>query len=52
MDAMSFEVRLERFQRWIPAIGARQISLPWDWVPHHILTVPAAEHLVGCLVEL
>jgi hypothetical protein len=24
---------LERFQRWFPAIGTRQIGLPWDWVP-------------------
>jgi hypothetical protein len=26
---------LERFQRWFPAIGTRQIGMPWDWVPHH-----------------
>jgi hypothetical protein len=26
---------LERFQRWFPTIGTRQIGLPWDWVPHH-----------------
>jgi len=25
---------LERFQRWFPAIGTRQIGLPWNWVPH------------------
>jgi hypothetical protein len=26
---------LERFQRWFPAVGTRQIGLPWNWVPHH-----------------
>jgi hypothetical protein len=26
---------LERFQRWSPYIGTRQIGLPWNWVPHH-----------------
>ena len=26
---------LERFQRWFPDIGTRQIGLPWNWVPHH-----------------
>jgi hypothetical protein len=26
---------LERFQRWFPTIGTRQIGLPWNWVPHH-----------------
>ncbi len=25
---------LERFQRWFPDIGSRQIGLPWNWVPH------------------
>lgn len=24
-----------RFQRWFPAIGTRQIGLPWNWLPHH-----------------
>jgi hypothetical protein len=26
---------LERFQRWFPTVGTRQIGLPWNWVPHH-----------------
>lgn len=25
----------ERFQRWFPDIGTRQIGLPWNWVSHH-----------------
>ena len=25
---------LHRFQRWFPAVGTRQIGLPWQWLPH------------------
>ena len=25
---------LERFQRWFPAVGTRQVGLPWYWQPH------------------
>jgi hypothetical protein len=26
---------LQRFQRWFPAVGTRQVGLPWYWLPHH-----------------
>jgi hypothetical protein len=25
---------LQRFQRWSPSVGTRQIGLPWHWLPH------------------
>lgn len=25
---------LERFRRWFPAVGTRQVGLPWYWRPH------------------
>jgi hypothetical protein len=26
---------LQRYQRWFPAVGTRQVGLPWHWLPHH-----------------
>jgi hypothetical protein len=37
---------LERFQRWFPDIGSRQIGLPWNWVTPPFLTVPADRKVV------
>jgi hypothetical protein len=25
---------LQRYQRWFPTVGIRNIGLPWHWRPH------------------